>query len=513
LLLGAIAFYYVGYNIAYHKQPALLDKIGFDYSLWFLQFSYSTTAATIDSGALAGRVSFMAYLALSLIMNSLIYPAVVHWAWGGGWLQNAGFIDFAGGSVVHLVGAASAFVCVCVCGPRIGRFEHYKTWRGCLRLFCAERNSDQYYQGPITDVEKRIFQKCSPLHNPVQVLFGLFLLICGFLAFNPASTLATTDNTDLVAGRATVGTLMAASGGALSSFPIALLHRGDLKIAIPEFATAVIAGLVASCAGCHVVPATLCLLVGFIGGLLSDCTQTILTRFRFDDPVGAVAAHGPPGIWGVISVALFAAPNCQSDLRGLAFGGGSAAWNLLWIQAYGVAFIVAFSLGATYVTVISIDLLCGFRSNRATELIGHDFMEHAFEDGSFTGNPLVHEMTETAPVRDCLKERIKRLHSPVKQYQEPSAIPPTSETSVIQEIKTDNESEIKSLKEELKSLKEDMRIMSTALQRRQVDHSIFALPGKRNPQDVSAIIDELAVSKPMSDLVERPPDLDGFDAI
>jgi len=219
LQVGALAFYLFGYEIAYGggSVPSFEEK-STDWAMWFCQFSYATTAATIDSGALAGRVAFVPYLLMAFAVTAFIYPVCVRWTWGGGWLGKLGYLDFAGGSIVHLVGGVSAWVCTLVCGPRIGRFQNYRGWQGVCKLLFVERNPDSYYHGPLTQVEHRVFCSVQPISNPVQALFGIFLLLVGFLAFNPASTFATTSNSDLLVARTTITTLLAMSGSSLACF-------------------------------------------------------------------------------------------------------------------------------------------------------------------------------------------------------------------------------------------------------------------------------------------------------
>mmetsp|Transcript_79106 Transcript_79106/g.218909 ORF Transcript_79106/g.218909 Transcript_79106/m.218909 type:complete len:632 (+) Transcript_79106:107-2002(+) len=484
MFIGCLAFYLFGYQIAFGDQAVSLDELGFDWAIWFLQFSYATTAATIDSGALAGRVSFTAYIILSMIMTGVIYPVVVKWGWGGGWLQELGYIDFAGGTIVHLVGAVSAFVCVCICGPRVGRFPEYRAWRGCWRWICAERNDDAYYRGPQTEVEKRVFNKVTPIHNPVQALFGVFLLLIGFLAFNPASTFATTDNTDLLAARTSVTTLLVTASAALTSFLVAALRRRSTVITIPEFATMTVAGMVASCGCCHVVPPLLMLPVGIIAALMADACQNFLNYLQLDDVVGAVAAHGPPGAFGVLCVPLLAAPHCQSELRGLFFGGGQEAWRLLGVQFAGVLAITGFTAVSTYLCVILLDLLLAFRSNRATELIGHDYMEHAYEDGSTSADVNKTMVIQHSPVRDCMRERISRLHSPTKSYgdeedldvipcEPPVAVPSSAGLEANDSPEPEPDVDIVALQKEIRSLQEDVRLLGHMLHRTTVNNTVF----------------------------------------
>lgn len=430
LFLGVFAYYFVGYWISFGHTPQYISENSFDFSLWFLHFSYATTTATIDSGALAGRVSFLAYLILSLLLTGIIYPVGVQWVWGGGWLKEMGYIDFAGSSLVHMVGAISALVAVCICGPRIGKYPNYRAWTGIWRYVFSERYDSSWYQYPEAEIEKAVFTPIKQCNNPVQLLFGTFLLLVGFLAFNPASTLATTFNTDLLSARTTVTTLISAAAGALSALVWSVAARRGVRLRVPELTNSVLGGLVASCACCHVVPPALMIIVGFIGGLLATSTAILMERFQLDDTVGAVSVHGPPAVWSVLAVAFFAQPHCQSTVRGLVFGGGEEAWKLLLAQIVGLLSLGAFAAASTYFCVLLIDLVIGFRCNRAHELIGLDFTEHGIDDGALRYDRKEQLLTHS-PVRDCLVERVKRTvtHSPSKSYADGSDEQPQEVTT------------------------------------------------------------------------------------
>jgi len=419
LLLGVFVFYLIGFQIGFGAQSEWIENFNFDYALWFLHFSYATTSATIISGAVGGRVSFFAYLALSCVVTGVIYPVCVSWTWGGGWLAELGYVDFAGSSIVHMVGATCAFVSVCICGPRVGRFPEYRSWRGVSRWIFVERNNSEFYQMPLSEVEKAIFSPIKLCSNPVQLLFGTFLLLLGFMAFNPASTFATTLDADALAARVTVVTMISASGGAAACVVVSLFQFRSFVITVPMMTNAVLGGLIASCAPCHAVPPPMGLVVGFIGGLLTLGFEPLMAKFQLDDVVGAVAVHGIPGIWGVLSVPIFAKPHCQSQLRGLVFGGGQEAWRLLCVQAVGLVTMAAFAFVSTYVCIVLIDIVGGFRCSRAAELIGLDFIEHHIDDGSLRLDTTKVAVLHHTPQRDCLVTRVKnRTISPTKAYLE-----------------------------------------------------------------------------------------------
>lgn len=415
LFFGSIAFYLVGSNISLHEIGGITDDI-FDTSVWFLHFTYATTSATIISGAVVGRCSFVAYLALSVFVTGVTYPVAMHWAWGhDGFLKEMGFRDFAGSGVVHMFGALCALISVCICGPRVGRFPTYRSWTGIWRVAFMERYPDAFYRGPQNEAEGAVHQSMKSCHNPVQLLFGVFLLMVGFLAFNPASVLFyITDSIDddLLASRVTVTTLLASAAGSLSSFAVALVRTRSAVIQVPDFVSGLLGSIIASCACCDVVPPLLCFLVGFIGGLLALIVQDMLAWMMIDDPVGAIAAHGMPGAWSVISVALFAKPHCQSTLRGLFYGGGREAWGLLGTQIVGLLVLGLWAVVTTYIAVIVLDLLVGFRCNRSSELLGLDLTDHHTDEGAHQFDPRTAKVIEQAPVRTTLANTL----SPPKAY-------------------------------------------------------------------------------------------------
>mmetsp|Transcript_2929 Transcript_2929/g.6378 ORF Transcript_2929/g.6378 Transcript_2929/m.6378 type:complete len:629 (-) Transcript_2929:195-2081(-) len=399
LLCGALGFFFLGYTLAYDEKTQWDEENNFDFAMWFAQFSYATTAATIDSGALAGRVAFSSYVVFSICVTGIIYPLGVRMTWGGGWLHEMGFIDFAGSSIVHMVGSVSACVSALLLGPRIGRFPDYRVGSKLWRLLSLNRKSNGWYQGPLDEVEKAIFVKPRNITNPVQALFGLFVLIIGFLAFNPGSTLATTGDTDLLGARTTVTTLLASSGGAFACIAGALVKTRVPNITIPDFVTGILASLVASCACCHVVTPLVSICIGFIAALVALLCQEWVDYFQVDDPVGAIAVHGPPGVVGTLSVAIFAKPHCLNSMKGLVYGGGAAAWEQLGTQCVGVLVLAGFAAVSTYILVIFIDVIWGFRCDRSAELIGLDYTEHSYDDGSYTADQNKVAFLEHSPIK------------------------------------------------------------------------------------------------------------------
>jgi len=440
LCIGVLAFYTFGYTIAYGDTYDVgVADAGFDLAHWFCCFSYATTAATINSGALAGRVAFFPYLALSTMMTGLVYPISARLVWGGGWLQQMGFVDFAGSATVHLVGAVSALVSTMICGPRIGRFPEYRAWRKPCKWIFGEKHDDQYYRVPQDAVEKKVFIPFRRCRHPVQLLFGTFLLLVGFLAFNPASTFSITSGQDLVMAHASATTLLAAAGAGVGGVAYSMVRTRSSVVRVPELTNAVIGGLVASSACCTVIPLPIAPLVGLIASLLTLSVEEFLVYAQVDDAVGAVAAHGPSGAWGTIAVSLFAEKHCggDSELVGVFFGGGAGAWKHLGTQVLGVLILTGISLGFTYVIVMLVDFLFGFRCSRACELIGLDFWEHQFDDGSLQSNHDKATLFNLAQMRADLSCRTRHfdtvVHSvvPQKWQRSPSKryVDTASETS------------------------------------------------------------------------------------
>eukprot|EP00438_Fugacium_kawagutii_P017792 Skav205875 [mRNA] locus=scaffold766:227242:256068:+ [translate_table: standard] len=419
---------------------------GYDLAHWFCCFSYATTAATINSGALAGRVAFFPYLALSTMMTGLcagnhlgcclVYPISARLVWGGGWLQQIGFVDFAGavepvGNIPRAPFATGTLgnpwqVSTMICGPRIGRFPEYRAWRKPWKWIFGEKHDDKYYQD---SVEKKVFIPFRRCRHPVQLLFGTFLLLVGFLAFNPASTFSITNGDDLVMAHASATTLMAAAGAGIGGhldarMAYSMARTRSSVVRVPELTNAVIGGLVASCACCTVIPLYIAPLVGLVAAILTLSVEEVLVYFQVDDAVGAVAAHGPSGAWGTMAVSLFATKHCgagNSQVVGVFYGGGADGWRHLGVQALGILVLSGISLGFTYVIVMILDFLFGFRCSRACELIGLDFWEHQFDDGSLQTNNDKATLFNLSQMREDLSRRNRHLDSVVpKKWRSPT---------------------------------------------------------------------------------------------
>ena len=334
LLFGTSGWFLVGAESAVEGVP--LEAV------WLFQAVFAGTAATIVAGAVAERMRFVSYLAYSFLISAFIYPVVGHWVWGGGWLAELNFHDFAGSTVVHCVGGMSALVGAWMLGPRFGRFS-------------ADGGSNVIAG-----------------HNMPLVGIGVFILWFGWFGFNAGSTLGFGDP-QLVA-RVALNTTLAPSTAAIAAMLIAWIWFGkpDLTIAL----NGALAGLVGITAPCAVVGPQAALLIGAVAGVLVVLGIDWLNRLRIDDPIGAVPVHALCGIWGTIAVGLFGQAVLGSPANGLFYGGG---FGQLGIQCLGVLACLSFTGIAMWVVFKVIDVTIGLRVSHETELRGLDIDEHGME--------------------------------------------------------------------------------------------------------------------------------------
>ena len=343
LSLGAVLFFIVGYGIMYPGDfngwlgfggfgIAGQDAINPEYYPanqvdFFFQVAFAATAATIVSGAVAGRMQFRAYLVYSALLTGLIYPIAGSWQWGGGWLSAAGFHDFAGSLIVHAVGGFAGLAGAIVLGPRIGRFNKDGT------------------ANPM------------PGHNITAATLGVFILFVGWFGFNPGSVLAMTGTASTLAVvLVAVNTLLAACTGAIGAMLMSyIVNKGKPDLAISL--NGMLAGLVGITANADLVTNVSALVIGFVAGIVVVGGMVLLERLKIDDPVGAWPVHGLCGIWGGIAVAIF--------------GGGNLGVQLLGSFAYCAwAFVLMF--GVFY----ALKAIGWLRVDEREELEGLDISEH-----------------------------------------------------------------------------------------------------------------------------------------
>ncbi|NOY58076.1 MAG: ammonium transporter [Calditrichaeota bacterium] len=349
---GTVSFFLIGFGLMFgvtnglfgttHFAMSGTNVLGADWNWTFLIFQtvFAGTAATIVSGAMAERTKFAGYLTYSVFICAIIYPIFGSWAWGslldgGGWLENLGFQDFAGSTVVHSIGGWLALAGAIVLGPRIGKY------------------------GP--DGKPRAI----PGHNIAIASLGVFILWFGWFGFNPGSTTFGDGNI----GRIAVTTNMAAAAGAIAALFTSwiIYKKPDGSMAL----NGTLAGLVAITAPCATVSPIGALFIGLIAGILVVLSVIFIDHvLKVDDPVGAVSVHGVTGAFGTLSVGLF---NVEG---GLFYGGG---FKLLGIQAIGVltGFVWAFGLGLLLFYIIKKTV--GLRVTEDEELMGLDIGEHGME--------------------------------------------------------------------------------------------------------------------------------------
>jgi Amt family ammonium transporter len=314
-------------------------------AFWLFQAVFAGAAATIVAGAVAERMRFSAYLAYSFIISAFVYPVVGHWVWGGGWLSQLNFHDFAGSTVVHAVGGVSALVGAWLLGPRFGRF-----------------NQDGS-SNPIGG------------HNLPLVTIGVFILWFGWYGFNAGSTLGTSDPGTIA--RVAINTTLAPSMAAIVAMMTAWIRFGkpDLTIAL----NGSLAGLVGITAPCAVVGSGASIFIGAVAGILVVFGVTWLNQLKIDDPVGAIPVHGLCGVWGTLAVGLFGQAALGAPADGLFYGGG---FGQLGIQSLGVVACLSFTAISMWIVFKVIAVTVGLRVSHETELRGLDLDEHGLDSYS-----------------------------------------------------------------------------------------------------------------------------------
>ncbi len=327
--------------------------------LWakfFFQLVFAGTAATIVSGAVAERIKFKSFIIFTFLIVGIMYPITGHWIWGGGWLAKLGMWDFAGSTVVHSVGGWAALAGVLLLGPRIGKYRK---------------------DGSVIPI---------PGHNLGMATLGVVVLWFGWFGFNPGSTMSA-DFSSIA--RIAVTTNSAAAAAAFSATLTAwwLIGKPDLTMIL----NGCLAGLVAITAPCAYVSVGSSVIIGLIAGVLVVIAVLGFDRLKIDDPVGALSVHLVNGIWGTLSLGLFA----QDDLmpgttgNGLFFGGGL---TLFLHQLIGVIAVGAFTFGSALLFWYVIKLFVGLRVSPEEEIEGLDIEEH--------GNQAYPEFQITPPLRE-----------------------------------------------------------------------------------------------------------------
>lgn len=352
--IGTCTFILIGFSLLLGEDLfGFIGKPGFDIFTSYADFDWSNfvfnlvfcaTTATIVSGAMAERTKFLSYCVYSGVISALIYPIEAHWIWGGGWLAQMGFHDFAGSCAIHMVGGISALIGAKILGPRIGKFTKDK-------------------QGNITKVN------AFPGHNLTIGALGVFILWLGWYGFNGA---ACTTVEQL--GSVFVTTTIAPAIATVVCMIFTWIKYGKPDISMCLNAS--LAGLVAITAPCDVTDAFGAIVIGAVAGLLVVFGVWFLDyKLRIDDPVGAVAVHCLNGIWGTVAVGLFATTSAPGNdtLTGLFYGGG---FGLLGTQLIGMFSVILWTVVTITITFLVIKAIFGLRVSEEEEIVGLDATEH-----------------------------------------------------------------------------------------------------------------------------------------
>ena len=386
--IGTVVFILIGFGLFLGEDMVgiigkpgfdiFTNYAGFDWSNFVFNLVFCATTATIVSGSMAERTKFLSYCVYSAVISAVIYPIEAHWTWGGGFLSQMGFHDFAGSNCIHMVGGISALIGAAILGPRIGKFERDK-------------------DGKVTKVN------AFPGHNLVAASLGVFILWLGWYGFNGA---ACTSIDQL--GSVFVTTTIAPALATVTCMIFTWVKYGKPDVSMCLNAS--LAGLVAITAPCDVTDAFGSIIIGIVAGLLVCFGVWFLDyKLHIDEPVGAVAVHCLNGIWGTLAVGLFAtntapgysiADSAGNELVGLFYGGG---FKLLGLQFIGMICTAAWTAVTITITFLAIKKIMGLRVTEEEEILGLDSTEHglasaysgfAIMDVSNTLNMSVNENTD-----------------------------------------------------------------------------------------------------------------------
>ncbi len=376
--IGTVTFILIGFGLLMGEDLlGFIGRPGFDLFTAYANFNFSSfvfnlvfcaTTATIVSGAMAERTKFLSYCVYSGIISAVIYPIEAHWIWGGGWLSQIGFHDFAGSCAIHMVGGISALIGAKILGPRIGKFQ---------------RNE----KGKVVKVG------AFPGHNIALGALGVFILWLGWYGFNGAAATSVEQlgsvflTTTIAPALATVTCMI---------FTWVKFGKPDVSMCL----NASLAGLVAITAPCDVTDALGAVVIGIVSGILVVCGVWFLDyRLHIDDPVGAVAVHMLNGIWGTLAVGLFATDSAPGyavanasgeKLVGLFYGGG---FELLGLQLIGFGAVAAWTVVTITITFLLIKKTLGLRVSREEEMTGLDATEHGMPS-AYAGFAMIPEYIE-----------------------------------------------------------------------------------------------------------------------
>ena len=347
--VGTLTFWLLGYGLMYGTKGSMgifsVDELWFNPGAGahdvFFQTVFAATAATIVSGAIAGRTKYSTYIIFTVFMTAIIYPISGGWQWygDGAWLADLGFIDFAGSSIVHSVGGWAALCAAWMVGPRIGK----------------------YVNGKVNSI---------PGSNLLLGSLGVFILWLGWFGFNGGSQLAWGGDDSVAASAVVMVTNIAAAAGAIGALFTSWLYLG--KPSLSQTLNGAVAGLVAITAGCGNMTMAGGFFAGLIGGIIVVFSiEFIEKKLKIDDAIGAASAHGVAGAWGTLVIGLWGVDGATG--LGLFNGGG---WNQLAIQAIGVAAYGAWAVVTSLIVLTILKKTIGLRVSEEDEKAGLDISEH-----------------------------------------------------------------------------------------------------------------------------------------
>ena len=344
-MCGSVLFWIIGFSLMFGSDHGFLGWDGFFFrsnggndtlptaAFFIFQTMFCATAATIVSGAMAERTKFSNYLIYSILISAFIYPVSGHWGWGGGWLSELGFHDFAGSTLVHACGGMLAFAGAIILGPRIGKYDR------------ARRS------------------RAIPGHNLALCALGVFCLWVGWFGFNPCSELSITGESAIHTAHVFVTTNMAAATGGIAALAYTWLVDG--KPSLSMVCNGILAGLVGITAGCDCVDVWAAAVIGAVTSVIMCWSVSFIDKkLHVDDPVGAVSVHGVGGIVGTILTGVF----CNSALNGTE--------ATIGVQALGALAVCAWAFGMGLVIFYTLKKTIGLRCDKRIEEEGLDVYEH-----------------------------------------------------------------------------------------------------------------------------------------